>query len=148
MAELRWLPHQWQTVKLALETSEPFAEMILNRQKTIETRTYALPSDLIGEVIAVFEPKLQALIGIVVFGSSFQYESRQAWAADSDRHCVMPNASSDAYGWDATIPKWGWPVAQAQASKHAVAAPRMVCVWLPCLRSGLYVGPLASFDQP
>lgn len=91
----------------------PISRLILSGEKTIETRTYPIPSGYINqEMILVETPgksgkfKSRA-IAIIKFGPSFEYKSEAAFYADSGHHCVDPNSP---WAWDPQKGKWGWPV--------------------------------------
>lgn len=91
----------------------PISELIMNRKKIIETRTYPLPEHLIGKELAVIETpgrkgKFKArVIGVVKFQRSFQYKTKKDFYADSAKHCVTPESE---WKWVASKQKWGWPV--------------------------------------
>lgn len=91
----------------------PWAELLINGQKTVETRSYRLPQRLEGVELAVIEtPGKSAkfksrIIGTIVFSHSFQYQNEGHWAFDYERHCVH---ITNEYGWKSNKPKFGWVV--------------------------------------
>ncbi len=91
----------------------PISRLILQGAKTIETRTYPIPKKFIGQEMVIIETpgkrgKFKArMIGLIVFGDSFKYESEAAFYNDLERHHVSPDS---IWAWQAREPKWGWPV--------------------------------------
>lgn len=53
-------------------------------------------------------------MGLVVFGASRRYATRDEWTADAPRHGVDPSASAEAFGWTEQEEKWGWEVARVE----------------------------------
>ncbi|MBY0471526.1 ASCH domain-containing protein [bacterium] len=94
----------------------PWATQIVNGRKVIETRHYPLPKHFENRKVAIIETpgsigEFQArIVGIVVFGPSFQYEDAEAFYADSARHLVTPE--TPLFSWNKKK-KWGWPVLRA-----------------------------------
>lgn len=88
-------------ILFGLEVKEPWAGMILNNQKTVETRTYSLPEPLIGRPIVLLAtaadsgtagtsgladsspPGACTVVGLVTFGEIVRWESREAWEVGS-----------------------------------------------------------------
>lgn len=80
-----------------LEMKEPWASMVLDGQKTIETRTYSLPEELVGRPLVLLATAADSgsagssglsdecpagaasVVGLITFGSVMQWESREAW---------------------------------------------------------------------
>lgn len=100
----------------------PISAEIVNGRKSVETRTYPLPSKFVGrEMFLVETPGKQKLfrariIGIIVFGESFQYKSKEEFRKDLTRHRVAANSE-----WDwGKKPKWGWPIKSFRALDSAV----------------------------
>ena len=103
----------------------PWSKLILEGKKTVETRSYTLPSHYIGIDLAVIETpgpmgskngisKAQ-IVGIVRFGQPFEYTSEANWIADSSRHLVP--VGDPNFGWSQVKPKWGWPIEKFQRIK-------------------------------
>ena len=108
---------------VGLEIQSPWTTLILDGEKTIETRNYELPASLIGVDIAIVEsppgaagvsslgdaPKLGAarIVGTVVFERCFRYASVEQWHADEPRHRV---ARDSPYTWAGDGDKYGWVV--------------------------------------
>ncbi|CAN0463156.1 unnamed protein product, partial [Hapterophycus canaliculatus] len=84
----------------------PWARRLLDGDKTVETRAYPLPADLVGRPIEIMESRQGrdgvssvgdtveafseglSVVGRVVFSGTEPYPSREAWAADAARHLV------------------------------------------------------------
>ena len=96
-----------------LNVQHPISRLIINGTKTVETRTYPIPEGYIGQEMALVETPGKSgkfksrVIGIVKFGTSFKYQTKLKFYADSARHCVMPDSP---WAWDTNKGKWGWPV--------------------------------------
>ena len=96
-----------------LNVQHPISRLILNGSKSIETRTYPLPSQYIGKEMLLIETpgkegKFKArIIGIAVFGESFKYKNKKDFYLDQQYHCVSPTS---LWKWQPKKPKWGWPV--------------------------------------
>ena len=104
----------------------PISRMILDGIKTIETRTYPIPQQYVGKEMLIVETpgpkeKFKArLVGTIVFGESFQYNTSKVFYSDKDRHQVTPDSP---WRWVTTKPKWGWPILRVQTFKKPKAAP-------------------------
>ena len=115
------------TGKVALEVQQPWADLLLNGEKTVETRTYPFPPWLWGDKIDVLQaaegtpgvsavpdsvysgdPRFQ-LAGWIEVQKCFKYASREEWASDTDRHRV-PIDEAGAYGWSDDRDLYGWVV--------------------------------------
>lgn len=105
----------------------PISEMIIDGEKTIETRKYAIPDKYIGQELALIETpgpkgKFKARIrAIIKFGDSFEYKSKKAFYEDSKRHCVTPDS---IWQWTAGQKKFGWPVEVLKVYDKPLAAPK------------------------
>jgi hypothetical protein len=107
-----------------LEVKEPWATFILNGVKTIETRTYNLPPQLLGRPMVLLATPADGFgggpgggagvsrlghtcdagkalaVGVVTFGECMQWESRKAWEADVEKHRVPSNDPAfEAFAW-------------------------------------------------
>jgi hypothetical protein len=91
----------------------PISRMILDGSKVIETRTYPIPQEYIGKEMAIIETPGKSgqfksrVIGLIVFGNSFKYESERDFYKDEAKHCVDRKSS---WAWDPAKGKWGWPI--------------------------------------
>lgn len=126
---------------VCLRVDAPWSRLLLLRQKTIETRNYALPPECQGVWVALLEVPAcaskarpgplggETLVGWVKFGRSTCYTSREAWEAERHLHLVPPNASPQQYGWPERgnrLEKWRWPVLDCHTALYRVAPPRLV----------------------
>lgn len=114
----------------------PWSSLIVNGQKSVETRSYPLPDKYAGEELAIIETpgrygRFKArIIGTVTFSHSFKYPNRQAWLEDYNRHCVPKD--DPMYGWVdndpffvlGSKPKYGWVVSQIKKLDRPVDPPR------------------------
>ena len=104
-------------VLFGLELKEPWASMVLDGSKTIETRTYDLPAELIdrplvllatpehsgsaghsGLADVVTDRGAATILGLVTFGGVVEWESREAWSRDREKHGV-PDDDDGPYVW-------------------------------------------------
>ena len=125
----------------ALEAQRPFSLLMLEGKKSIETRAYCIPDQLLGRPIAIIEsaegaagvsalPSLVAaghpglhIAGTVVFGSCFQYESYAQWEADAARHLV--ESDSEYRFMEGGSAKYGWVVQEYTRAAEPQAVPSM-----------------------
>lgn len=97
----------------AINIQQPFAGMILSGRKTVETRKYTLPGKYVGRNLFIVETPGKSggfrarIVGIVKFGPSFRYQSREHFRGDWRKHRVAPDSYFD---WTDLNPKWGWPI--------------------------------------
>lgn len=105
----------------------PISSLILSGEKTIETRTYPMPAKYVGEEMAIVETpgkegKFKArIVGIIVFGASFKYQSEKSFYKDTKKHCVNANSM---WKWVEAKPKWGWPILKVKKLNAALPAPK------------------------
>ena len=94
----------------------PWSQLIIGKKKTVETRHYPLPSHLVGKEILIIETPgkvgtfKRRVIGIVVFGESFEYRNEKHFSSDIDQHLVSVDHPSFSWAAAKGNPKWGWPV--------------------------------------
>ena len=109
-----------------LNIQAPWSTLLINGQKTVETRSYRLPQRLEGVELALIEtPGKSAkfksrIIGTITFASYVQYCSKEQWQSDESRHKVDINDS--LYGWK-DKPKFGWIVQSVKKFKNPVDPP-------------------------
>lgn len=90
----------------------PISQDILSGVKTIETRTYPIPKQYLGQEMLMIETPgkrggFKARISAIVkFKSCFKYNSIPDFRKDIDRHLVQPGSPWD---WGDKA-KWGWEV--------------------------------------
>lgn len=90
----------------------PWAQLLLSGAKTVETRSYPIPSTIFDTEIAVIETGLKTgsyIIGTIKFSKCFRYNCEKAWMKDYHRHLVP--ADSPKFAWNDKKPKWAWVVA-------------------------------------
>ena len=148
-------------VLFGLELKEPWASMVLEGSKTIETRTYDLPPELIGRPLVLLATPEDSgapgtsgladvvtirgaatILGLVTFDDVIQWDSRETWAKDCDRHGV-PDVDDGPYAnyvWredDAAEPgkstMRGWTVSEVIPLPNPVESPPMRRVLRPVL---------------
>lgn len=104
----------------------PISSLILTGQKTIETRLYPIPESYIGKKLLIIETPGPAgdfkarVVGFIVFGLSFKYNSAKDFYRDSKKHCVTPDSP---WCWTEGLNKWGWPIVYVEAFKKSKPAP-------------------------
>ncbi|MGE3756110.1 MAG: hypothetical protein AB7H97_00045 [Pseudobdellovibrionaceae bacterium] len=91
----------------------PISRLIVEGEKTVETRTYPIPDHYIGKEMVLIETPgsdnafAARAIAVIIFEPSFKYASKAAFYADTKRHRVTP---SSPWKWQPGKIKWGWPV--------------------------------------
>lgn len=91
----------------------PISQLILNGEKTIETRTYPIPKKYINKDLLMIETpgpegKFQArIVGIIRFSECYQYQTLKSFRAEFNLHKVSPESKWD---WTSNKPKWGWKI--------------------------------------
>ena len=94
----------------------PWSELLINGDKSVETRSYPLPEKYAGEELALIETpgrygRFKArIIGTITFSHSFKYPDQRAWQDDYNRHCVA--VDDPIYNWKDDKPKYGWVVSK------------------------------------
>ena len=103
----------------------PISELIINGQKTIETRTYDLPSQYLNTEMAVIETpgkngKFKArIIGIVIFTECIKYKNKKDFYKDIDKHFVTKDSE---WAWKDKA-KYGWKVSIVKKLTKPIPAP-------------------------
>jgi len=111
---------------IGLNIQAPWSTLLINGQKSVETRSYRLPQRLEGVELALIEtPGKSAkfksrIIGTITFSGCFQYSSKEQWQDDNSRHKVDINDKT--YGWK-DKPKFGWIVQSVKKFKKPVDPP-------------------------
>jgi len=134
----------WNTALVGLEMQEPWASLLLDGSKSIETRAYNLPSSLLGKRIEILQSGsgdagisslgnfvrldsgLVKRVGWVVFDSVIKYSDKVSFKEHESKHLVE---HTSAFGWkdDVTTLIYGWVVVakgQYQLSSQAAAFDR------------------------
>ena len=92
----------------------PWSTLLINGEKSVETRSYPLPKKYVGEKLALIETPgkyglfKSRIIGTITFSHSFKYGSKNEWLDDYDRHLV--DKDDEDYGWKYYKSKHGWIV--------------------------------------
>ena len=100
-----------------LNIQAPWANLLIDGLKTVETRSYHLPLKYEGvELYLVETPgklgKFKArVIGTITFSHSFKYATKTDWINDHNRHLVSQN--DPLYSWN-DKPKYGWVVCSVE----------------------------------
>ena len=111
---------------IGLNIQAPWSVLLINGQKTVETRSYRLPQRLEGVELAIIEtPGKSAkfksrIIGTITFSSCVQYASKEQWQSDQSRHRV--DIDDKTYSWN-DKPKFGWIVQSVKKFKNPVDPP-------------------------
>jgi hypothetical protein len=111
----------------------PWSALLLSGEKTIETRSYAIPDKYIGKELAIIETpgrkgKKEAgidkarIIGTIVFGPSYKYETMRQWQLESAKHRVT--AADRDFSFNPKKPKWAWPVLKVKSFKKQIPPPK------------------------
>lgn len=104
----------------------PISRIILDKSKTIETRTYPIPEKYLGQELLFIEtPGKEGdfkarIVGTIKFKSCFLYKSKADFYKDIKKHKV---GKDSPYAWK-DKPKWGWIVESVKPLKKPVPAPK------------------------
>ncbi|MGE3263220.1 MAG: hypothetical protein AB7K68_15675 [Bacteriovoracia bacterium] len=105
----------------------PISQLILKGEKTIETRTYPIPSHYVGRELAIIEtPGVNGdfearIVGTIIFSGCFAYENQRSFYADQSRHRV---SSASPWRWTDERPKWGWEISKVVTFGAPIPAPK------------------------
>ena len=120
----------WKNLRFALEMQSPWAKLLLDKKKTIETRAYDLPSDLLGSKIDILQSKagstgVSSLPNVIETNASIDevverigwftviqvitYNSKENFHNDEARHLV---SKESGYGWKDGHLLYGWVVGE------------------------------------
>ena len=99
-------------VYTAINIQTPISQLILNGEKTIETRKYKIPEKYLGEEMLLMETpgkseKFEArIIAIIRFDRCFQYKTKKEFYSETEQHQVTKDS---IWAWK-DGEKWGWDV--------------------------------------
>lgn len=98
------------TEVVGLNVREPFATLIAIGKKTIETRRYKPPRDILGKRIAIVATGIgrSQIIGSMIVDSFFQYQNLNHFDGDVYRHYVTMTDPNFRYRPDKTF--FGWNI--------------------------------------
>jgi hypothetical protein len=96
----------------------PWSTLLINGDKSVETRSYHLPEKYVGVELALIETPgkygqfKSRIIGTITFSHSFQYPDKQSWIDDYNRHKV--EELDEFYSWNPDKPRYGWVVSNIE----------------------------------
>lgn len=102
----------------------PWSGLLIDGEKSVETRSYPLPQKYEGVELALIETPgkkrnfKSRIIGTITFSHCFQYHNKNDWINDYNRHKV--NEHDENYGWKYYKPKYGWVVSKIVKFKEPV----------------------------
>ena len=111
-----------------LNVTSPWSMLLINGDKSVETRSYPLPKRLEGVELALIETPgkygrfKSRIIGTITFSHSFQYPDEQSWKDDYNRHKVEEN--DKFYSWNENKKKYGWVVSNITKFENPVEPPK------------------------
>ena len=106
----------------------PWAYLLINGVKSVETRSYPIPKKYERVELAVIETPGKSrkfksrIIGTITFSHSFQYKNEDDWKFDYPRHRVDSN--SPLYNWNDKKPKYGWVVSNVKVFSQPIDPPK------------------------
>ena len=96
-----------------INIQHPWSELIVEGEKTIETRAYPIPGHLVNQRLAIIETKKNeaaTIVGIVIFSHCYKYESLKHWKEDFPKHRVP--ATNESFAFSVEKPKWAWVISE------------------------------------
>lgn len=108
-----------------LNVQIPWSRLLINGNKSVETRSYPLPKKYEGVELALIETpgkygKFKSqIIGTITFSHSFQYPDKQSWIDDYNRHIVEEN--DEFCYWNENKKKYGWVVSSVNKFENIIA---------------------------
>lgn len=105
----------------------PWSKLLIDGEKTVETRSYHIPEKYMGETLALIETpgkrgKFKSrIIGTITFSHSFKYPDKQSWIDDYNRHKVSEDDQD--YGWKYYKDKYGWVVSNVTKLENPLDPP-------------------------
>ncbi|RYE58105.1 MAG: hypothetical protein EOP48_04305 [Sphingobacteriales bacterium] len=139
----------------------PWSRLILDGEKSVETRSYPIPKRYLNVELAVIEtpgrcgrkhgavPQAQ-IAGTVIFSASFLYRCRESWVLDFERHRVPE--SDIQFGYRSEMPKWGWNIHKFKKFSQPFIAPKNKGIvftkrcQVPLARSELFSNDIFTSD--
>jgi len=106
----------------------PWSSLLINSDKSVETRSYALPEKYEGVELALIETPgkygqfKSRIIGTITFSHSFKYPDKQSWIDDYNRHKV--EELDEFYSWNSDKDKYGWVVSDVRKFDDPIVAPK------------------------
>lgn len=129
-----------RTMKLpGLNVQAPWARLLLDGEKTVETRTYPLPEKYVDKDLWLIETPGPSkafkarVIGVIRFTGSKRYQSAAEFYRDRGLHLIDPDSSK--YAWKTGILKYRWQVGTVRKVKpFAAPFPRGIVYCRPFAR--------------
>lgn len=109
-----------------LNVQIPWSRFLIDGCKSVETRSYPLPTKYEGVELALIETPgkygdfKSRIIGTITFSHSFQYPDKQSWKDDYNRHKVEDD---EFFNWN-DKPKYGWVVSNFSKFDKPIDAPK------------------------
>jgi len=111
----------------------PWSGLLLNKKKTIETRKYPISSKYLGRELAIIETpgplgrmeagiKKARIIGTITFESCYQYNDKNHWASERDKHLVQEN--NKHFYWTEKKKTWAWQVKSVTVFTKPLPPPK------------------------
>ena len=111
-----------------LNIQVPWSRLLIDGDKSVETRSYPLPLKYEGVELALIETPGKSgqfksrIIGTITFSHCFQYPDHQSWIDDYNRHKV--EEIDEFYSWNPDKPKYGWVVSNIVRFDEFIPAPK------------------------
>jgi hypothetical protein len=106
----------------------PWSRFLIDGNKSVETRSYPLPTKYEGVELALIETPgkygdfKSRIIGTITFSHSFEYPDKQSWKDDYNRHKV--ETGDEFFDWNPNKSKYGWVVSDVKKFDEPIPAPR------------------------
>ena len=106
----------------------PWSFLLINGDKSVETRSYPLPKKYEGVELALIETpgkygKFKSrIIGTITFSHCFEYPNKRSWIDDYNRHKV--EEGDEFYSWKDDKSKYGWVVSDIKKFDESIQAPK------------------------
>lgn len=105
----------------------PWSFLLINGDKSVETRSYPLPKKYEGVPLALIETPgkygrfKSRIIGTITFSHSFEYPDKNSWKDDYNRHKV--EEGDEFCDWKEDKKKYGWVVSHISKLEEPVCPP-------------------------
>lgn len=102
----------------------PWSSLLINGEKSVETRSYRLPKKYEGVPLKLIETpgkkgKFKSrIVGEITFSHCFKYVTKKQWLSDYNRHKVDENEEN--FGWNPVVSKYGWVVSNIVKYEHPI----------------------------
>jgi alpha-ketoglutarate-dependent dioxygenase FTO len=120
----------WNDLQFGLEMQSPWAGLLIEKRKTIETRAYDLPPALVGKRIEILQSNQGSLVssldnvvpmtgeplvtrvGWCIFTNVIRYENEELFDADQDAHWVTRESDFYPFNEGKKTIVYGWIVGE------------------------------------